>query len=109
MDLSKAMWTGPKWKTKLNRLKELQVAPKETLTGVDKQELFILETHLHPVPCPLCETPVGSTESEVVCPYCGVEMMRVVPLVRTGKPGWFWKLHDRSRAVLVELWRKNNK
>lgn len=104
MDLSRAVWAGENWKVDLDRLKELQGLPKETKTSLQQQEEFILQTHMHPMPCPLCTTPVGSKDNEVVCPICLIGLVRVVPFVKVCEPGWHWALHEDARKKLYELW-----
>lgn len=105
MDLSNALWAGDDWKENLDRLKELQDMDDEVLSSSEKQERYILQTHLHPVSCPLCEIKVGSKENEIKCPSCGISLVRCVPFVKVCEPGWHWNFTEESRSKLLELWR----
>jgi hypothetical protein len=104
VDLSEARWAGDDWKGDLDRLKELQDMP--TKTGQQEQEEHILQIHLHPMSCPLCETKVGSKDNEIDCPNCGVGLRRVVPFVKVCEPGWHWIINEESRKRLLELWKE---
>jgi hypothetical protein len=106
MDLSQAMWAGENWQADLDKLKELQGMSKEIKTSLQQQEEFILQTYLHPMGCPLCETKVGSKDNDITCPSCGVGLLRVVPFVKVCNPGWHWIINEESREKLLELWRK---
>jgi hypothetical protein len=100
------MWAGRNWKDDLERLKTLQVRQKHEKTSSERQEEFILVTYLHPMPCPLCETKVGSRENEIQCPSCGVGLTRVVPFVKVCEPGWNWIINKGCRKKLLELWKE---
>ena len=102
LDLSNARWVGEAWKEDLEKLKRLQQT--EMLSSAEKQERFILQTHLHPVPCPLCQTLVGSKDNHIECPVCGIELERHVPFVKVTEPGWHWGITDKDRQKLLELW-----
>jgi len=106
VDLTGAVWAGENWKEDLDRLKELQGKGNFGLLDSDKQEKFILQTHLHPMSCPLCETKVGAKENDVNCPVCGVGLRRVVPFVKVCDPGWHWIINEESRKELLRLWRE---
>jgi hypothetical protein len=87
------------------RWEKLRSQVEETLTSIEKQEAYIFETHLYPMPCPLCSGLVGSREDVVMCPWCKVDLERVVPFVcQPGTPGWHWTLEDEDRETLRELW-----
>lgn len=102
LDLSNARWAGETWKEDLEKLKRLQQT--EMLSSAEKQERFILQTHLHPVPCPLCGTLVGARENNIECPVCGIKLVRAVPFVKVSEPGWDWEFADEARQKLLELW-----
>lgn len=108
MDLSKAVWAGEDWKEQLDRLKELQGLPKDVKTNLEQQEEYVLTTHLHPVPCPLCETLVGAKENEITCPICAISLRRVVPFVKVTEPGWHWEIGDTDRKELLRLWEEKH-
>ena len=102
LDLRNARWVGEDWKKDLERLKQLQQT--EMLSNIEKQERFVLERHLYPVPCPLCQTRVGAKDIEIECPVCGIKLERCVPFVKVTEPGWHWEITDGARQRLLELW-----
>jgi hypothetical protein len=98
------MWAGDNWQEDLERLKALQAM--DSKSSSEKQEEFVLVTHLHPMACPLCQTLVGSKDNEIACPSCNVGLRRVVPFVKVCEPGWHWIIDDESREILLMLWKE---
>ena len=89
--------------------RELLKTPRETLSELDKQRLFLLQVEGTPVPCPACKQPVsaldaagidldaydfGQTLSSYQCPGCRAELEQVVPLFPAGGHLWHWQLKE---------------
>lgn len=105
MNLSEARWVGDNWIGDLEELKGLQKLPGMNKTELQKQREHVLQTNMHPLPCPLCGVNVGSMDTEIECPGCSIDLLREVPFINTGGPSWYWILSDHAQETLLKLWK----
>jgi hypothetical protein len=89
--------------------RELLQTPRELLSEVDRQRLFLLRTEGATVPCPACKKPAnafdaagidldaydfGHTRYGYRCPGCRAALEQVVPFLAGGGPLWHWQLKN---------------
>jgi hypothetical protein len=89
--------------------RELLQAPRDTLSELDNQRLFLLRVEGTAAPCPACKRPVNAFEAAGVtldsydfgctqyayrCPACAAELEQMLPLFAGGGALWCWRLKD---------------
>jgi hypothetical protein len=87
--------------------RQLLQTPKELLSELDKQRLFLLQVEGTPAPCPACKVKVnaldaagididaydfGKTQHSYRCPDCSADLEQIVPMIAGGGSLWYWQL-----------------